>query len=390
MESEVTSLSLDFDYRIKAHALSARTTYKWYLEKTTGSEHNLRIQRDIIKGKRSYQTLRSDLKKGCLLPTIVIAVQSPRIPAEISTSPIPESLRIDSEYLINIANIVSEADPAQIQIIDGLQRTNALREAERSLIDPEEREIFLSRPLRLEVWPNIPFFSLAYRMLLLNAGQRPMSMKHQIEILAENLSISVSDTPGLDIKKTIDRGRRVRPGQFQLVRITEMFQAWLQGQPHIDLRNVIAEQLLSDDAVDALGAGLASTESGAGQTDFKRFLAWLVEVDTALGQDQLAFFQTETVLQGISAAVGEAQRNSDLAPRLEIALARLLDEIKRDPEEDPFGISTFNEIRTGIDPKKENVGEATRNIAFKAFKDFIHYSGETPMRRCWTIAASSA
>lgn len=387
--SDVVGLSLDFDHRIKSHALSARATYGWYLEKSVGAEHNLKIQREIIKGKKSYQTLRADLARGCLLPTIVIAVHSDKFPDDFSNRAIPDETRSSPAFVDRVADIVAAATPDQIQIIDGLQRTNALREAARSLADTPDLETFLARPLRLEIWPNIPFFSLAYRMLLLNAGQRPMSMKHQIEILADNLSLAVDDIPDLEVKKTIDRGRRVRPGQFQLVRITEMFQAWLQGQPHIDLRNVIAEQILSDDAVDALGAGLGSTETGAGQADFRSFLAWLVQADLALGASNLSFFQNETVLQGISAAVGEAQRNPDVKDRLTTALQKLLEDLRSRPEEDAFGVEIFDTVRVGIDPKRQNVGEATRNIAFKAFKDFVYYSGETPMRRCWTVAASS-
>jgi hypothetical protein len=73
MQFEV--LGIDYDSRIKNFMISARADYEWYLAKTEGSEENLEIQRDIIRGTKPYKNLRADLKLGCILPTIVIAVQ---------------------------------------------------------------------------------------------------------------------------------------------------------------------------------------------------------------------------------------------------------------------------------------------------------------------------
>ena len=42
----------------------------------------------------------------------------------------------------------------------------------------------------------------------------------------------------------------------------------------------------------------------------------------------------------------------------------------------------------GIDPSKVNVGVATRDMVFNAFKEFIRGAGETPMRECWQVGAS--
>ena len=66
-------LTIDRDFRLKAYCVSVKVTYQWYLDKTTGAEQNLAIQRSIIKELRSYQTLRADLKRGCILPPIVLA-----------------------------------------------------------------------------------------------------------------------------------------------------------------------------------------------------------------------------------------------------------------------------------------------------------------------------
>ena len=64
-------LSLDFDARLQTYCVTARSTYRWFLNATRGAERNLQIQRQIIKGTRAYQTLRADLRRGCVLPPLV-------------------------------------------------------------------------------------------------------------------------------------------------------------------------------------------------------------------------------------------------------------------------------------------------------------------------------
>jgi hypothetical protein len=69
-------LGIDYDNRIRNFMISARADYEWYLGKTQGSEENLAIQRDVIKGTKPYRNLRTDIKMGCILPTIVLAVRN--------------------------------------------------------------------------------------------------------------------------------------------------------------------------------------------------------------------------------------------------------------------------------------------------------------------------
>jgi len=52
-------------------------------------------------------------------------------------------------------------------------------------LDPAEKPKFLEGLLRIEIWINIPFGALAYRMLLLNAGQKPMSINTKLNTESE-------------------------------------------------------------------------------------------------------------------------------------------------------------------------------------------------------------
>src|SRR5207248_54821 len=133
-----------------------------------------------------------------------------------------------SQQLLNELQLHLEgARPERVYIIDGLQRTNALRET-RDDLQGAERDDFMRRPLRAEIWLNIPFSAIAYRMLLLNAGQKPMSIKHQVEVLSTQLSADLRDIPHLRIQSSLGAERRTQAGDFTLAKLSQAFQAWLQ------------------------------------------------------------------------------------------------------------------------------------------------------------------
>jgi len=380
-------LCIDYDDRLKAYCVTARCDYNWYLNSIIGAEQNLEIQRGIIKGSKAYATLRADLKRGCILPPIVLAVKNIELPTRLKDEFLRFSDKTVEVQTINqISHQLQNIVTTNIYIIDGLQRTNALMQT-ASEIDKKELPAFLSGQLRIEIWLNIPFGALAYRMLLLNAGQKPMSIKHQVEILSMKLNEELSTIEGIEIITALGAQRRTHKGQFQLAKLSETFQAWLQGQPNLDLRNLVMEQLLTESAIDVLGSSLKGRIPSEEKDAFRVLVEWLVAVDYALPDVFLQFLSNETVLQGIGAAVGSAERNQTLQPRMEECLRTLLDKVKTEPEKDSFGISRFEELRKGIDPSKVNVGQATRDMVFKAFQEYFVSNGYKTMQECWNFAA---
>lgn len=379
MAIEIVALTIDRDDRLRSYCVTAKCSYRDFLALTEGAEKNLDIQRSIIKGTKAYATLRSDLRRGCVLPPIVLAVT-------LELSDAVENLHAGQELEALTADL-GKLQSEDVYVIDGLQRTNAIRQTANEL-EPTLRDEFLGRPVRVELWLNIPFSAIAYRMLLLNAGQRPMSVKHQVEVLSSKLVGDLAGIPSLDIFRVLDTRRRTQPGQFALAKIAQAFQAWLQGQPNLDLRNTVMEELLAESAIEVLGQTVPVGANKANPDGFHRFMSWLVEFDAALGLENIAFLGNETVILGISAAVGALERNENLAPRVWPALVGLLESLKADAAADPVALGTFDALRLGIDSSKVNVGVATRDMVFNAFKEFIRGAGETPMRACWQVGAA--
>lgn len=384
MQFEV--VGIDYDNRLKNFMVSARVDYEWYLAKTQGSEENLQIQRDIIKGSKPYKNLRNDLKMGCILPTIVLAVRDIEISSIEKYDPNDGFLKASREDLDSLERSIVNITPAHVDIVDGLQRTNALRQTLQDLTD-SERPAFLGRSLRLEVWVNIPFFPLAYRMLLLNAGQRPMSMKHQIDILSGGLAKDLEDIEHIEIFRSKDHKRRVRSGQFHLSTLAQAFQAWIQRSPNVDRTNLVVETMAVDEALESLGIDL--TEDDDNQRDgFRQFVEWLLRLDRALGDEHNRFFGNDTVVLGFAAAIGFAHKNETLQDRLPAAMQTLIASAESRDNDDPLGVELFDKIRRNIDTKRSNVGEATRGLVFRAVREYIMQSGTSTMAECWTQSAS--
>lgn len=377
---------IDFDQRISCYMVSAKCDYEWYLSKTVGAEQNLDIQRDVIKSNKAYRTLRSDLRKGCVLPTIVLAARSlDAAPTKNypETNKLLDASEIDLEAL---RKSIEEVNPSDVDIIDGLQRTHALRQTLEDL-EGEERDAFLAHSLRIEIWVSIPLYSLAYRMLLLNAGQRPMSMKHQIDILSGGLAADLHDIDGLEIIKLKDHKRRVRAGQLHLSALSQAFQAWLRRNANVDTSNLVLETLVVEETLDSLGIDLSSASNLQHRDEFRNFVKWIVDLDNIVSEVDNKFFGNETVLLGFAAAIGFAHRHEKLQQRVGPAMTRLLEEAKKNLE-NPIGVLTFNDLRRGIDVRKRNVGEATRDLVFRAMREYIIEDGISSMASCWTQSAT--
>ena len=378
-------IDLTLDERINGYCVTITCSYEWYLAATAGAEANLNIQRGIIKDSKAYQTLRADLRRGCILPPLVLAVSGIPFPAALSKTALNDPV-LREEIITELEAKMNLPRPPDTYIIDGLQRTNALRQTRDDLANlVEEKTKFLDRPLRIEIWLYIPFSAVAYRMLLLNAGQKPMSIKHQVEILSMKLAEDLRPIPGLEILMSLSAQRRVRAGQFTLAKLSQSFQAWLQGTPSIDVRNTVMEQLLAESAIETLGTSLSGANA---DDDFKSLIGWMVEMDNAIWATESQFFGNETVLLGLSAAVGAAQRNDKLRDRMKRSLNTLKAAVTGGNTE-VLAVQRFNDLRQGEDVRKVNVGQFTRDMVYRAFQEYFLADGSKTMEECWAFGAQS-
>jgi hypothetical protein len=138
--------------------------------------NNNSFQRKRVKSSSTvYSLLKKDLKERCIIPPIVLAL-SVNVPEDGLSSLSDEKIKG-----------IIKTNFASLLILDGLQRTYTLLELRNELVhdlgEEKAREELARRPLRIEFYLGINKIGILYRMLTLNTGQTPMSLRHQIEVL---------------------------------------------------------------------------------------------------------------------------------------------------------------------------------------------------------------
>lgn len=159
-----------FDNRISANNLLFEISIEDYFKISEEIiDHNEFQRRRVKSSSTIYNLLRKDLKIGCIIPPLVLALSSKEADSE-QDDPV-EVLKKNTNKLI---------------ILDGLQRTHTIRDVYKELVsngDEEELEHFKKSKIRIEVYIGVNKLGILYRMLTLNTGQTAMTMRHQIEIL---------------------------------------------------------------------------------------------------------------------------------------------------------------------------------------------------------------
>lgn len=118
-------------------------------------------------GIRIRKRMVSDISDGAILPPLVLG----GILTEEEFKSVSEMTEPSQLF-----KLMSTMDSDLISIIDGMQRTTAILEANKN-------KTILENPLRVELWLAKSINSLIYRMLVLNTGQVPWDMKRQLETI---------------------------------------------------------------------------------------------------------------------------------------------------------------------------------------------------------------
>lgn len=219
-----------FDKKIDALNILATLKIKDYLDIANSIKNNNELQRRRVSNPSTvYALLKEDLMAGCLIPAIVLAMDA-------DDKNIIDSDKIDYEEIEKAIRLNAE----NLKIIDGLQRTNILIDLRNELSDTNNKEIselnynkeilgsLLENELRIELNLNITRFGILYRMLTLNTGQTPMSLRHQIEILYSDYYIKEKDGIVL-LRDAFENTKKVKLGQYKFSDIVEGVTSYIDG-----------------------------------------------------------------------------------------------------------------------------------------------------------------
>src|ERR1700761_4323591 len=158
------------DNRIHAYNVLVELTVGEYLGFAKDVIDSNDFQRKRVIKSKIKEILTEDLLRGCVIPSIVLAISN----KEVGTIKSIEDFDI-SENIINQA-----IESRQLVIIDGLQRTYVLKALEEDL-QRRRDETTLAKlytlKIRAEVYLGLSRTGLLYRMITLNTGQTTMSTR---------------------------------------------------------------------------------------------------------------------------------------------------------------------------------------------------------------------
>ena len=324
------------------------------------------IQRKRVDPKK-YTRLKEDLKKGALLPAITLAIEFSQNEKYIDL--------IETEKFSDIEKLLNSGE--EIYILDGLQRSYIVKD-----LQSENVQLKDGQKLLLEIWFEKNINHLIYRLIVLNSGQRPMSMRHQVELLFMTLKNSLSqDIKGLDLYIERDGAVRSKAKKFAFDRIVNAYYSFLTKSPETDRDNLVVKKLNEDDILSS-----TETELNDNYMSFKKYLEKYCQLDdeifriyqsSAYLSNYKNWLSEENTMKAFFAAVSKFSLDSKREARLDISLEKLIADLKKTEQNiDVLDFEQYNQIKSGIDSKKSNVGVALRKTIMDGFREFFMNEGE--------------
>lgn len=211
--------SIEKDNVIDSIFLSGQSDYETGIEILYPLIDRLDIQRKT-QNEKFYKRLEEDLIKGCIMPPLTIAL--------IDNSNFQKFKKKEFESYI-------EKNISQGFVLDGIQRLNTLKRLEKN------DNLVRSRPLFLNILICKSKDNLLYRMVTLNNGQRAMSARHQIEILASN----IYDFKGLPVHIVTEKEAKNKRYKYALKKadVISAYIAFLSNSLNLDSSKIIQTKM---------------------------------------------------------------------------------------------------------------------------------------------------
>lgn len=264
--SDIKYISKLQDTRVDCWSALIEFSVNEYLslaEKSYSNRGGIRHQREALKtttAKRIRSRLVEDLTRGAVIPPLVIGI--------VASKEDWENIKniSSSDQVKNLLSTYFE----DLSIIDGMQRTTALKEA--IALDSSVG----NHMVRVEAWIAKGTESLIYRMLVLNTGQVPWNLKQQLEVVYAPLIKTINEKVRFR-RLLVGTDRRWQGGEFKTDSLIESYIAFGLRRTEVDTQESLADEFSRLDIAEAL------TNRKYDQF-FYRVVQFLVDFDVALSR----------------------------------------------------------------------------------------------------------
>jgi len=278
-----------------------------------------------------------------------------------------------SKEILNYARIkISREYSKQINQIDSSSNIlSKLIEYQRNHPDENLEDKFAKNFVWFEIWSGLDPDEEVQKMLILNAGHKPVKTKHQLELLFNNLIPIISKTSTPDFKlikekeiSSIQHSKNRTIGHFHFSHIISAVLSYEAGKPvttNINLIQKTQNEEFNDEEFDI-------------KYDFdffRTFIATIVKLDTVLyltyKELGTQWLGREITLVGLFAASGKIAKEMDLSfPEIcNVIDKRLIQK----PE--ILDLPIFEKTRNGLDLSKVNIGNVNKTAVYQGLYDIL-------------------
>lgn len=283
---------IEFDEVVKSIFSSGKTTYEEALEWFYPQIDKYYAQRKRLN-EDFYEKLERDLQNGCIMPPITIAL----VRDEIET--------LKTKRIEDIKSLIEE-NKGSLYILDGIQRLNTLKRAYNDEIQ--------NHKMYFNILIATSEDRLLYRMITLNNGQKPMSARHQIEVLAYN--IFDFESINLPVQTEKGRSKQIIKGSFNKDDIIKGYISYLSESVNIDNQKIIESKMDELIAEKIIKSNVTQGESSF--QDVMELVGQFIEDDYLL-----KWFKQSNNMIGFCSGISKSfelvkkENNSDFRERIE-------------------------------------------------------------------------
>lgn len=318
---------VQYDDVIKSFYLTTGVNYGYAIQKLVPLINKLDFQRNPLRAS-FYKRLEEDIQAGCIMPNITVAINT--------ENGLPKIEEITEEYIDkNLENAF---------ILDGIQRLTTLNRIDISKLD-------MNRTLYCNILISDSMDRLLYRMITLNNGQKPMSARHQIEILAGNI-FDFDSLPILSVtEKTKKSGAKKDDECMNKESLIKGYLAYISNSINIDNQKIIEEKMNELIADKILNSNISSKTG-----EFKDVIDFISKM---LEDEYLnTWFKVVNNFIGFSSAMNIVFHQVKVLEKEELKESIML----------------FEEVFSAIDVSKIKLGMARRRMVKYYFENFSKFS----------------
>ena len=318
-----------FDNIIKSFYITVGIDYEYALKYLVPLIDKLDFQRSPLRAS-FYKRLEDDILGGCIMPNITIAFNQ--------KSEMPDENDINVSYI--------ESNIKNAFILDGIQRLNTLKHVS------ESDKFDSAGKMYCNILVCNSMDRLLYRMITLNNGQKPMTARHQIEILASNI-FDFDSLPilALSEKQAKSKSKKTDEDSMSKEVLIKGYLAYISNSINIDNQKIIESKMN-----ELIAEQILESNISVKKTEYKEIVGF---VNSLLDSERLSdWFKVPNNYIGFSAAMNL---------RFETISTNTIESVEN-------AIDLFEEAFSALDVSKIKLGLARRRLVKFYFENYDEMS----------------